>query len=314
MAPRTGAPFNPMVFFLAPASRADCAGSTSSGQASGCKFNLEEERVVIDLQAIIGNKWAEISTYLPGRTDNDVKNFWSTRKKKLARMTRAHNNCSRSSRVLRTSTESYSGTTIAVQETRYHIGESSQKASMAMIPIEETKRHTGESSQQTSMRCFSSSSYALHTSTASYSELSSQQMMIPFQEETTHYQIGESSSQQQQSMDNKPFHGGLVPSPDDSSLFAMVPVYCPTVFTDMASSADDGFGVSNYLQEPAVSEVQPIQFFGPEDDGYANVGLLHPTMSSHMVFDEMSPEMLHCFDLPPSLPPPNPPPPPSTQL
>lgn len=53
---------------------------------SGCKFSAEEERVVLDLQARIGNKWAKIATHLPGRTDNDVKNFWSSRQKKLARV------------------------------------------------------------------------------------------------------------------------------------------------------------------------------------------------------------------------------------
>nr|XP_027083885.1 probable transcription factor MYB58 [Coffea arabica] len=55
----------------------------------GCKFSAEEERVVLELQATLGNKWAAIATYLPGRTDNDVKNFWSTRQKRLARILRA---------------------------------------------------------------------------------------------------------------------------------------------------------------------------------------------------------------------------------
>nr|CAD1844907.1 unnamed protein product [Ananas comosus var. bracteatus] len=65
---------------------------------TGCKFSAEEERVVIELQAQLGNKWARIATYLPGRTDNDVKNFWSTRQKRLARILRTPLPTARSSK------------------------------------------------------------------------------------------------------------------------------------------------------------------------------------------------------------------------
>ncbi|KAE8664428.1 Transcription factor MYB86 [Hibiscus syriacus] len=47
----------------------------------------EEEQTIIDLHALLGNKWSTIASHLPGRADNEVKNLWSTRLKwKLIQM------------------------------------------------------------------------------------------------------------------------------------------------------------------------------------------------------------------------------------
>ncbi|KAK4750917.1 hypothetical protein SAY87_004399 [Trapa incisa] len=47
-------------------------------------FSQQEESLIIELHAVLGNRWSQIATHLPGRTDNEIKNLWnSCIKKKL---------------------------------------------------------------------------------------------------------------------------------------------------------------------------------------------------------------------------------------
>ncbi|GKV44244.1 hypothetical protein SLEP1_g51442 [Rubroshorea leprosula] len=47
-------------------------------------FNQQEENLIIELHAVLGNRWSQIAARLPGRTDNEIKNLWnSCIKKKL---------------------------------------------------------------------------------------------------------------------------------------------------------------------------------------------------------------------------------------
>lgn len=57
----------------------------------------EEEDLIIRMHKLLGNRWSLIAGRLPGRTDNEVKNYWNTHLNKKCqlgkRKTTNHDNC-----------------------------------------------------------------------------------------------------------------------------------------------------------------------------------------------------------------------------
>ncbi|URE46177.1 Myb-related protein [Musa troglodytarum] len=48
------------------------------------RMTPQEERLILELHSHWGNRWSRIARKLPGRTDNEIKNYWRTHMRKKA--------------------------------------------------------------------------------------------------------------------------------------------------------------------------------------------------------------------------------------
>ncbi|XP_052188003.1 transcription factor MYB48 [Diospyros lotus] len=80
------------------------------------KMTPHEERLVLDLHSKWGNRWSRIARKLPGRTDNEIKNYWRTHTRKKAQERKRAISAASSSLSNNSSSSSMSSSTITREE------------------------------------------------------------------------------------------------------------------------------------------------------------------------------------------------------
>ncbi|KAI4313909.1 hypothetical protein L6164_026852 [Bauhinia variegata] len=156
-----------------------------------------EQLLILELHSKWGNRWSKIAQHLPGRTDNEIKNYWRTRVQKQARQLNIESGSKRFFDAVRcfwvptllqkmeqnTSSTSYSSVS------NMNLGNSAAEASMpnsrvpSLSPSPPPQRESIEASNHSSSISSSFSNFSFDQSSMKFSEMPeiSEQPNNPFQ-------------------------------------------------------------------------------------------------------------------------------------
>lgn len=96
-------------------------------------MTAQEEKLVLDLHAKWGNRWSRIARKLPGRTDNEIKNYWRTHMRKKAQEEKNNG----SAAFVTPSSPSFSSTTVTTTTTSNNNEEQEQSSEIGPNENEE---------------------------------------------------------------------------------------------------------------------------------------------------------------------------------
>ncbi|OWM62836.1 transcription factor MYB78-like [Punica granatum] len=103
-------------------------------------ITLQEQLLILELHSRWGNRWSKISQYLPGRTDNEIKNYWRTRVQKQAKQLK----CEVNSKQFRDAMEHVWMPRLRerIQSLSGNSASSAQPTDAATYPVDPTSNHT----------------------------------------------------------------------------------------------------------------------------------------------------------------------------